>query len=46
MTNRFKWLDLLDRVPEKYGWRFMTYTGGGDQNNPKEKEMQEGKVVV
>ena len=24
----------------------MTYTGGGDQNNPKEKEMQEGKVVV
>jgi len=21
-------------------------TGGGDQNHPKEKEMQEGKVVV
>ena len=22
------------------------YTGGGDQNHPQEKEMQEGKVVV
>ena len=22
------------------------YTGGGDQNYPKEKEMQEGQVVV
>ena len=22
------------------------YTGGGDQNHPKEKEMQEGEAVV
>ena len=22
------------------------YTGGGDQNHPQEKEMQEGKGVV
>ena len=24
VTNRFKGLDLIDRVPEGYGWRFMT----------------------
>ena len=25
MTNRFKGLDLIDRVPENYGLRFMTF---------------------
>ena len=29
----------MDNGPEHY-------TGGGDQNRPQEKEMQEGKVVV
>ena len=24
VTNRVKGLDLIDRVPENYGWRFMT----------------------
>ena len=24
VTNRFKGLDLTDRVPENYGWRFVT----------------------
>ena len=24
VTDRFKGLDLIDRVPENYGWRFMT----------------------
>ena len=24
VRNRFKGLDLIDRVPMKYGWRFMT----------------------
>ena len=24
VTNRFKGLDLRDRVPENCGWRFMT----------------------
>ena len=24
VTNRFKGLDLMDRVPEDYGWRFVT----------------------
>ena len=24
VTNRFKGLDLIDRAPENYEWRFMT----------------------
>ena len=24
VTNRFKGLDLIDRVPENYEWRFVT----------------------
>jgi len=24
VRNRFKGLDLIDRVPENYGWRFLT----------------------
>ena len=39
--NRFKGLDLI-RAPEEL-W---TCTAGGDQNQPREKEMQEGKVVI
>ena len=25
MRNRFKGLDLKDRVPKNYGWRFVTF---------------------
>ena len=45
MTNRFKELDLIECL-KNYGWMFVTFTEGGDQNYPQEKEMQEGKVVV
>ena len=44
MTNRFKGLDLIDRAPEEL-WMEVR-TGGCDQNHPKEKEKQEGKVVL
>ena len=48
VTNRFKWLDLIDQVPEEpwmdRGLRY--YTGGSDQDHPQEKEMQKGKMVV
>ena len=43
-TNRFKGLDLIDRVPKEL-WTEV-HTGDSDQNHPKEKEMQEGKVAV
>ena len=46
VTNRFKGLDLIDRVPEELWLRFMTCTGGSDQNDPQEKAMQKGKMVV
>ena len=43
VMNRFKGLNLVDRVPEEL---WMEVHGGSDQNHPKEKEMQEGKVFV
>ena len=45
MTNTLNGLDLVECV-KNYGWKSITFPGGGDQNHPKEKEMQEGKVVV
>ena len=42
-TNKSKGLDLIDRVPEE----LRAYcTGGKDQDQPQEKEMQKGKMVV
>ena len=38
MTNRFKGLDLIDRVPEEL-WTEVC-TRGQDQNHPQDKEMQ------
>ena len=49
VTNRFKGLDLIDRVPEELCMEICVVqgcTGGGDQNHPQEKEMQKGKMVV
>ena len=47
VTNRFKRLDLIDRVPEEL-WMDVRdiCTPGSDQNHPQEKEMQKGKMVV
>ena len=36
VTNRFKCLDLIECL-KKYGWRFITYTGGSDQDHPPRK---------
>ena len=47
VINRLKGLDLVNRVPEELSDRHAYQCrGGGDQNHPKDKEMQEGKVVV
>ena len=47
MMNRFKGLDLVDRVSEEL-WTEVrdTVPGGSDQDHPQEKEMQKGKMVV
>ena len=45
VTNRFKGLDLKDRVPQEL-WTEVHDTGGSDQDHPQEKQMQEEKVFV
>ena len=42
--NRFKGLDLANSVSEEL-WTEVCI-GGSEQNHPKEKEKQEGKVVI
>ena len=46
-TNRFKDLDLIERVPEEL-WTEVNdiVTGRRDHDHPQEKEMQKGKMVV
>ena len=34
VRNRFKGLDLIDRVPDELWTRFMTLKGGRDQDHP------------
>ena len=46
VTNRFKGIDLIDRVPEEIRWRFVTLYRSECQDHPQEKEMQKGKMVV
>ena len=45
-TNRFKGLDMIDRVPEELWTEVGDITGGGDQDHPQEKEMRKGQMVV
>ena len=47
MTNRFKGLDLTDRVPDELGTEVHDIgTGGSDQDHSQEKEMQKSKMAV
>ena len=47
MTNRFKGLDLVDRVPEEV-WMEVpnTVQEAVTKITPKRKQMQEGKIIV
>ena len=46
VMNRFKRLDLVDRVPEELWTEVHNIVQGAmTKTTPKEKEMQEGKVV-
>ena len=42
VTNRFKGLDLIERVPEEL-WTEVHDIGGRDQDHPQENEMQKAK---
>ena len=46
VTNRFKGLDLIDRVPEDYGRRFVTLCRRQGSISSPRKEMQKGKIIV
>ena len=47
VTNQFKELDLVDRVPEELWTEVHNIVQGAmTKTTPKEKEMQEGKMVV
>ena len=47
VTDRFKGLDLVDRVPEELQTEVCDIvTGGRGQDHPQEKEMQKGKMVL
>ena len=49
VTNRFKGLDLINRLPEEL-WTevrdIVQEVCDIDQDHPQEKEMQKGKIVV
>ena len=47
VTNRFKGLDMIDRVPEEL-WMEVpdTVQEAVIKNNPQETEMQKGKLVA
>ena len=41
VTNRFKRLDLIDRVLEDYGWRLMTlYRRQGSRPSPRKRNVK------
>ena len=46
VTNRFKGLDLIDRVPENYGWRFVTLYRRQESRPSPRKEMHKSKMAV
>ena len=45
VKNRFKGLDLIESLMN-YGQRFMTLYRTRNQDHPRGKEMQKGKMVV
>ena len=41
VRNRFKGLDLIDRVPDNHGWRFMTlYRRQGARPSPRKRNAK------
>ena len=45
VRNRFKGLDLIDRVPDELGQRFMTLYRRQGVDHPLKKEMQKSKMA-
>ena len=45
VRNRFKGLDLIDRVPDELWKEVRDIVQEKDQDHPQEKEMQKGRMV-
>ena len=46
MRNRFKGLDLIDRVPSEMWTEICDVVQEMDQDHPQEKEIQKSKMAV
>ena len=46
VRNRFKGLDLIDRVPDELWTEGRDIVQDRDQDHPQEKEMQKSKMAV
>ena len=46
VRNRFKGLDLIDRVPDELWTELRDCTGDIDQDHPNGKQMQKSKMAV
>ena len=46
VRNRFKGLDLINRVPDELWMEVCDIAGGRDQDPPQGKEMQKGKMIA
>ena len=46
VKNRFKVLDLIDRVPDELWMEFHDLVQDRDQDHPEEKEMLKSKMAV
>ena len=46
VRNKFKGLDLIDRVPDELWTEVHDIVGGRDQDHPQEREMQKNKLAV
>ena len=46
VTNRFKGLDMTNRVPDDYGRSSWHCTVDREQDHPQEEEMQKSKMAV
>ena len=46
VRNRFKGLDLIDRVPDELWMEFHDLVQDRDQDHPEEKEMLKSKMAV
>ena len=46
VTNRYKGLDLIDRMPDELWTEVVHCTGDRDQDHPHGKEMQKSKMAI